>query len=373
MPFEPVERVAARTDGARASPGSGFGGASIGGLFSRRSTTPTAIAIVRPCLGRSASGSFDIAPLYGYGAAERRMGARPRATRPRDEFVLSTKVGRLVRPRRRSGPAADIDRQALRRPRGRVLRRHRGPVRIGLRLQRRRRPAVDRGEPRAARPRPDRHRPDPRPGRPLAGGHRRGLPGPGTGCASEGVDPGDRRRHEPVGDARPVRARDRHRRLPARRSLHAARPGGARRAAAAVRRARDRGPRRRGHEQRRPGRSAAGQPRSTTRRRRRRSSSGRGGSARSAPGTASRSGPPRSSSRSPTRPSHRSSPASGRSPTSTSTRRCCAHPIPAALWDELRAEGLLRPTRRSRTDGRDRRRPPPCLGPGHGRLPVADR
>ena len=41
--------------------------------------------------------TFDVAPLYGFGAAERRMGAAL-AGRPRDEFVLSTKVGRLLRP-----------------------------------------------------------------------------------------------------------------------------------------------------------------------------------------------------------------------------------------------------------------------------------
>lgn len=39
---------------------------------------------------------FDTAPLYGHGAAERRLGAALRE-RPRDEFVLSTKVGRLLR------------------------------------------------------------------------------------------------------------------------------------------------------------------------------------------------------------------------------------------------------------------------------------
>jgi D-threo-aldose 1-dehydrogenase len=40
---------------------------------------------------------FDTAPLYGSGLAERRVGAALR-DRPRDEFLLSTKVGRLLRP-----------------------------------------------------------------------------------------------------------------------------------------------------------------------------------------------------------------------------------------------------------------------------------
>lgn len=41
---------------------------------------------------------FDVAPYYGYGNSERRVG-RNLARRNRDEFVLSSKVGRLIRPR----------------------------------------------------------------------------------------------------------------------------------------------------------------------------------------------------------------------------------------------------------------------------------
>jgi D-threo-aldose 1-dehydrogenase len=40
---------------------------------------------------------FDTAPYYGSGSAERRLGAALRE-RPRDTFVVSTKVGRLLRP-----------------------------------------------------------------------------------------------------------------------------------------------------------------------------------------------------------------------------------------------------------------------------------
>jgi D-threo-aldose 1-dehydrogenase len=40
---------------------------------------------------------FDTAPYYGSGLSERRLGAALR-DRPRDELVLSTKVGRLLRP-----------------------------------------------------------------------------------------------------------------------------------------------------------------------------------------------------------------------------------------------------------------------------------
>jgi D-threo-aldose 1-dehydrogenase len=40
---------------------------------------------------------FDTAPYYGSGLAERHLGAALRG-RPRNEFVVSTKVGRLLRP-----------------------------------------------------------------------------------------------------------------------------------------------------------------------------------------------------------------------------------------------------------------------------------
>ena len=41
--------------------------------------------------------AFDTAPHYGLGLSERRLGAFLR-TKPRDEFTVSTKVGRLLRP-----------------------------------------------------------------------------------------------------------------------------------------------------------------------------------------------------------------------------------------------------------------------------------
>jgi D-threo-aldose 1-dehydrogenase len=48
----------------------------------------------------------DTAPFYGVGAAEHRVGDALR-DKPRDEWVLSTKVGRLLRPRRGSGGPTD--------------------------------------------------------------------------------------------------------------------------------------------------------------------------------------------------------------------------------------------------------------------------
>jgi D-threo-aldose 1-dehydrogenase len=49
---------------------------------------------------------FDTAPFYGLGAAERRVGDALRDM-PRDAWVLSTKVGRLLRPTNRPGSSTD--------------------------------------------------------------------------------------------------------------------------------------------------------------------------------------------------------------------------------------------------------------------------
>jgi len=51
---------------------------------------------------------FDTAPLYGSGLAERRLGAALRS-RPRDEFVVSTKVGRLLGTEKGAGAEAYFD------------------------------------------------------------------------------------------------------------------------------------------------------------------------------------------------------------------------------------------------------------------------
>jgi D-threo-aldose 1-dehydrogenase len=87
-----------------------FGGASIGGLFAEVDDA-TAIAAVRHAWDLGIR-TFDTAPLYGYGASERRFGAAL-AAHPRDEFVMSTKVGRLVRTPSTIAAGADIDRQLL--------------------------------------------------------------------------------------------------------------------------------------------------------------------------------------------------------------------------------------------------------------------
>src|SRR5215469_140350 len=74
----------------------GLGCATLGG-HRVRVTRDKAEAIVRAAWARGVR-YIDCAPFYGYGQAERCVGDALREM-PRDEWVLSTKVGRLLRPR----------------------------------------------------------------------------------------------------------------------------------------------------------------------------------------------------------------------------------------------------------------------------------
>jgi D-threo-aldose 1-dehydrogenase len=73
----------------------GFGGAPLGNMYRSFSDTQ-AEATVRACHDAGIR-LFDTAPLYGFGLSEHRVGAALR-DKPRDSFVLSTKVGRLLKP-----------------------------------------------------------------------------------------------------------------------------------------------------------------------------------------------------------------------------------------------------------------------------------
>lgn len=93
---DPVERVALGRTELRVTR-LGLGGAPLGSMFrsvadaDARDTIDTAWDLgVR---------AFDTAPLYGHGLSERRFGAALR-DRPRREYVLATKVGRLLVPGR---------------------------------------------------------------------------------------------------------------------------------------------------------------------------------------------------------------------------------------------------------------------------------
>jgi aryl-alcohol dehydrogenase-like predicted oxidoreductase len=72
-----------------------FGGAPIGGLFAP--VGDDAAAATLEAAWAAGIRAFDTAPHYGVGLSERRLGAFL-ATRPRSEYVVSTKVGRLLVP-----------------------------------------------------------------------------------------------------------------------------------------------------------------------------------------------------------------------------------------------------------------------------------
>jgi len=72
-----------------------FGGAPIGGLFTAVAED-TAQATLEAAWAAGVR-AFDTAPHYGVGLSELRIG-RFLAGRPRGEYVLSTKVGRLLEP-----------------------------------------------------------------------------------------------------------------------------------------------------------------------------------------------------------------------------------------------------------------------------------
>ena len=73
----------------------GLGCAPIGNLFSGVSDDDAHATV--DAAWDAGIRSFDTAPLYGHGVSEVRLG-RALRTRPRSEYVLSTKVGRVLRP-----------------------------------------------------------------------------------------------------------------------------------------------------------------------------------------------------------------------------------------------------------------------------------
>ena len=128
----------------------GLGTGPLGGLFDHVSAHEAEDTL--EAAWRLGVRFFDTAPLYGSGLAEERLG-RALARRPREEYTISTKVGRVLQP----GPA----------PRSSAARRRSSR----LRLQRRRHPTLPGREPRAAGldavdlallPDPEKHMEEPR-------------------------------------------------------------------------------------------------------------------------------------------------------------------------------------------------------------------
>jgi D-threo-aldose 1-dehydrogenase len=73
----------------------GYGAANVGNLF-RELSDDQAWAVL-DAAWESGVRYYDTAPHYGLGLSEKRLGAFLQ-TKPRDEFVVSTKAGRLLRP-----------------------------------------------------------------------------------------------------------------------------------------------------------------------------------------------------------------------------------------------------------------------------------
>jgi D-threo-aldose 1-dehydrogenase len=72
----------------------GFGGAPLGNLYAPI-TDEDAEATLEAAWAEGIR-VFDTAPLYGFGLSEERFG-RALSSRPRDSFVVSTKIGRVLR------------------------------------------------------------------------------------------------------------------------------------------------------------------------------------------------------------------------------------------------------------------------------------
>ncbi|GIJ49672.1 oxidoreductase [Virgisporangium aliadipatigenens] len=82
----------------------GFGGSPGGNLYQAVSDEQFGSAV--DAAWNAGVRHFDTAPHYGLGLSERRLGAALR-TRPRDEYTVSTKVGRLLVPSPETGGHTD--------------------------------------------------------------------------------------------------------------------------------------------------------------------------------------------------------------------------------------------------------------------------
>jgi D-threo-aldose 1-dehydrogenase len=106
---EPFELVSVGRTEVRVSR-LGFGTAEIGGLYEEVDEVD-ALSVLDHAWSMGIR-YFDTAPLYGYGNSERRLG-RALSVRRRQDFAVSTKVGRLLYPSNAVPSGADIDHQAM--------------------------------------------------------------------------------------------------------------------------------------------------------------------------------------------------------------------------------------------------------------------
>ena len=77
----------------------GFGSAPLGNLY--RAISDDAAQATLQSAWDGGVRYFDTAPLYGLGLSETRLNRFLR-DKPRDEYILSTKIGRLLKPRARA-------------------------------------------------------------------------------------------------------------------------------------------------------------------------------------------------------------------------------------------------------------------------------
>jgi D-threo-aldose 1-dehydrogenase len=89
IPLRPLGRTGLRVSAL------GFGGAPLGDLYAPL-PDDAAIGAVRAAQAAGIT-LFDTAPLYGHGLSEHRIGTALRGV-PRESFCLSTKIGRVMHP-----------------------------------------------------------------------------------------------------------------------------------------------------------------------------------------------------------------------------------------------------------------------------------
>jgi D-threo-aldose 1-dehydrogenase len=102
--FDPFERVKLGNTDVEVTR-LGLGTAEIGGLYKALPEEQAGALVAH--VWDSGVRYFDTAPLYGLGTAEKRIGDGLRGHR-RDDFTLSTKVGRLLVPIESGAPDADV-------------------------------------------------------------------------------------------------------------------------------------------------------------------------------------------------------------------------------------------------------------------------
>jgi D-threo-aldose 1-dehydrogenase len=107
-PEAAVPDVAALRPAVRGLPAFGYGAANLGNLY--RELSDEQCTAILEAAWQAGVRYFDTAPHYGLGLSERRLGAFL-AGKPRAEYVVSTKVGRLLRPSPETADRLDDENQ----------------------------------------------------------------------------------------------------------------------------------------------------------------------------------------------------------------------------------------------------------------------